>query len=117
MSHFSDHQDLAFADMMSVNWLTVRGNNTVFPYSAGARNVKPILECSTLTIWYSIFMLQLSEGLFRGIQSFRQILYILDDGLITDRGVDHGVVNGTIRPFHIEILLNKIGALLIDEID
>src|SRR5215467_13768119 len=38
----------------------------------------------------------------------------MSDALITNRRVHHGVVDHAIRPFHIEIFLNKIGTLPVD---
>ena len=40
-----------------------------------------------------------------------------NDSLIADRGIEHRVINGAIRPFHVEVFLDKVGALPIDEID
>jgi hypothetical protein len=40
----------------------------------------------------------------------------VNDSLISDGGVYHGVVNRAIRPFFVEVLLNEIGALSIDRI-
>jgi hypothetical protein len=40
----------------------------------------------------------------------------VNDGLIADRGIDHGVVNGAVRPFNAEILLDEIDALTVNGI-
>ena len=50
------------------------------------------------------------------VEAFHQIHNHVNDGLISDGGVDHGVINGAVRPFDMEILLNEIGALAIDGI-
>jgi len=40
----------------------------------------------------------------------------MNDPLIADRGIDHRVVDGAVRPFNAEILLDEIGALTVDSI-
>jgi hypothetical protein len=40
----------------------------------------------------------------------------VNDGLIADRRIDHGVVNGAVRPFDVEILLDEIDALAVNDI-
>ncbi|MGA2458491.1 MAG: hypothetical protein ABSF85_13055 [Terriglobales bacterium] len=40
----------------------------------------------------------------------------MNGGLFADRGIDHGVVNNTVRPFDMEILLDEIGAFPINGI-
>ena len=56
-----------------------------------------------------------SPGGFR-IDGFHEIQNHVDDGLIADRSIDHGVVNGAVRPFNVEILLDEIGALAVNSI-
>jgi hypothetical protein len=46
-----------------------------------------------------------------GIEGFHKIQNHVNDGLIADRSIDHGVVNGAVGPFDVEILLDEIGAL------
>src|ERR1700731_4754342 len=41
----------------------------------------------------------------------------VNDSFIADCSVHHGVVNRPVRPFDIEIFLNKIGALAVDVIN
>jgi hypothetical protein len=41
----------------------------------------------------------------------------VNDGFITDRGIDHGVVNGAFRPFDVEIFLDEIVALAVNGIN
>src|SRR5947199_7474028 len=50
------------------------------------------------------------------IDGFYEIQNHVNDGLIANRGIDHGVVNGAIRPFDAEILLDEIDALAVDGI-
>src|SRR5690349_1499552 len=50
------------------------------------------------------------------IEAFHKFQNHANDGLIADRSVDHDVVNRTVRPFYVEIFLDKIGALPIDSI-
>src|SRR5580700_392967 len=38
----------------------------------------------------------------------------VNDSLIADRSIDHGVVNGAIRPFDVKIFLNEINTLAIN---
>src|ERR1700689_1191218 len=47
------------------------------------------------------------------IYGLHEIQNHVNDGLIAERGVDHGVVDGAVRPFDVEILLNKIVALAV----
>jgi len=47
------------------------------------------------------------------IDDFYEIQNHVNDGLIANRGVDHGVVNGAIRPFDAEILLDEIDSLAV----
>ncbi len=51
-----------------------------------------------------------------GIDVNHEVQNHVNDGLIADRGIDHGVVDGAVRPFDVEILLDEIGALPIDGI-
>jgi len=37
--------------------------------------------------------------------------------LISAAGIDHGMVDCAIRPFHLEVFLDEIGALVVDRID
>src|SRR5437016_4064879 len=50
------------------------------------------------------------------IDGFYEIQNHVNDGLIANRGIDHGVVNGAIRPFDAEILLDEIDALAVNGI-
>jgi hypothetical protein len=38
----------------------------------------------------------------------------MNDSIIADRSIDHGVVNGAIRPFDVEIFLDEINTLAIN---
>ena len=40
----------------------------------------------------------------------------MQDRRVTDRSIDHGVVKGPVRPFDMEVLLDKIGAFSINRI-
>ena len=42
--------------------------------------------------------------------SFHKIQNHVNDRLIADPSIDHGVVNGAVRPFDVEILLDEIDA-------
>jgi hypothetical protein len=50
------------------------------------------------------------------IDGFHKIQNHVNNGLIADPSIDHGVVNSAVRPFNVEILLDKIGALAVDDI-
>src|SRR5208282_5027603 len=50
------------------------------------------------------------------IESFHKTQNHPDGRPIADRGVNHGVIGGAVRPFDAEILLNEIGALPINRI-
>ena len=50
------------------------------------------------------------------VEGFHEIQNYVNDRLIAERGIDHAVVNGAVRPFDAEILLDKIGAFPINRI-
>jgi hypothetical protein len=39
------------------------------------------------------------------VEAFDKIKNDFEDRLLADRSIDHGVINGSIRPFDVEILL------------
>jgi hypothetical protein len=51
-----------------------------------------------------------------GIDGFHEVQNHVSDGLIADRGIDHGVVDGAVWPFDFEIFLDEIGTLAVDGI-
>ena len=50
------------------------------------------------------------------VEGFHKIQNDLQDSLLADRSINHGVVNGTVRPFHVEILVEEIDAFPINRI-
>ena len=50
------------------------------------------------------------------VNDLHEIQNHVNDSLVADRAVDHGVVNATIRPFDAEIFLDKIPALAVNRI-
>src|ERR1700722_3768763 len=63
------------------------------------------------------------EDLLRGgwssdscVEGFHKIQNDFEGSLLADRRINHGVVNGAVRPFDVEILLQKISALPINRI-
>src|SRR6266446_874360 len=51
-----------------------------------------------------------------GVYYLHQIQNHLNDWLIADRGIDHGVVDGTVGPFDVEVFLDEIRAFPINRI-
>ena len=56
------------------------------------------------------------KGLAGCIEGIRKFQNLLNDSLVADRGIDHGVIDGAVRPFNMEVFLDEIGALPIDGI-
>src|SRR5271154_1672646 len=56
----------------------------------------------------------LCERWTSGIKRSYDIQNHVNDSLIADRSIDHGVVNGAIRPFYVEIFLDEISTLAIN---
>src|SRR5580658_4515885 len=52
----------------------------------------------------------------RCIQRSHDIQNCMNDSLIADRSIDHGVVNGAIRPFDMKIFLDEINTLAINRV-
>src|SRR5690349_24794455 len=50
------------------------------------------------------------------VEGFHEFQNHANDRLITNRRVDHSVVNSTVRPFDVKILLDEIGALPINSV-
>src|SRR5258708_40138671 len=50
------------------------------------------------------------------VDGFHEVKNHMNDGLIADRRIDHSVVNGAVRPFDAEILLDEIDALAVNGI-
>src|SRR5260370_15704530 len=45
------------------------------------------------------------------VEGFHKIQNHVNDGLIADHSIDHGVVNGAVRPLDAEILLDEVAAI------
>src|ERR1700738_2945391 len=56
------------------------------------------------------------SGRDSGIDGFHEVQNHVNDGLIADRRIDHGVVEGAVWPFDFEIFLDEIGTLAVDAI-
>jgi hypothetical protein len=50
------------------------------------------------------------------LECFHNVQNHVHDRLIADRSIDHGVVNGAVRPFDVEILLDESDAFPINSI-
>src|ERR1700738_488475 len=50
------------------------------------------------------------------LDGFHEIQNHVNDGLIADRRIDHGVIDGAVWPFDFEIFLDEIGTLAVDAI-
>lgn len=75
--------------------------------------LKPLFGMTVL-LFPPLSWLLMCDALLQGmLETENGLNYVF----VSRSGVEHGVINGPVRPFHMKIFLNKLAPLLIDDVD